>query len=144
MNDKFEHEVMKTVFFYGLFMDPSLLREMGLHPMDVRIASLQGYQLRIGERATLIDIPRSRAYGTVMTLHQDELAALYAGRGVEDYVPIEVEVQLRNGNCLVAVSYVLPKILLAGSNSEYAKKLAAVARDLGLGDDYVAEIEAWV
>ena len=93
MNDKFEHEVMKTVFFYGLFMDPSLLREMGLHPMDVRIASLQGYQLRIGERATLIDIPRSRAYGTVMTLHQDELAALYAGRGVEDYVPIEVEVQ---------------------------------------------------
>lgn len=135
---------MKVAFFYGLFMDKASLEDQGLKPANVRLASLPGYQLRIGERATLVRQEGACAYGTVMELEEDELDKLYAGRGVEDYVPVAVKAQLMNGDSIEAVSYVLPLSLLSGSNSEYATELAAIAKRLGLANRYIAEIEAWV
>jgi len=37
------------VFFYGLFMDAGLLRTKGAQPMNVRMASVLGFALRIGK-----------------------------------------------------------------------------------------------
>lgn len=42
------------VFFYGLFMDADLFEAKGLRPRDPRRARIEGYGLRIGERATLV------------------------------------------------------------------------------------------
>jgi hypothetical protein len=41
------------VFFYGLFMDVDLLRSKGAQPENPRLASVSGFALRIGQRATL-------------------------------------------------------------------------------------------
>jgi hypothetical protein len=45
---------MKSVFFYGLFMDPDLLKDKGLNPGASEPAQLAGYGLKIGARATLV------------------------------------------------------------------------------------------
>ena len=135
---------MTQVFFYGLFMDRELLQDKGFHPANVQLAKLPGFQLRIGERATLIESSKSCCYGTVMDLDQSELNKLYAGDGVEDYDPIKVEALSLNGDTLESVSYTLSIDKLSGSNSEYAKKLALVARKLELPRDYIDEIEQWI
>ena len=51
---------MNAVFFYGLFMDADLLVARGLGPRRPRKARIEGYGLRIRERATLV--PREGLY----------------------------------------------------------------------------------
>jgi hypothetical protein len=43
---------MKPAFFYGLFMDEALLKSKGFNPTCFEIACLEGFGLRIGERAS--------------------------------------------------------------------------------------------
>jgi hypothetical protein len=69
---------MSKIFFYGLFMDRSLLTEKGLHPEIVGPAVLPDYRIHIGERATLVRSASSRAYGIVMELTDREVCALYS------------------------------------------------------------------
>jgi hypothetical protein len=135
---------MNAVFFYGLFMDETLLKEKGLNPQNTRPALLLGYQLHIGERATLSPRETAISYGTVMQLEDHELRELYAGEGLEDYVLQPVQVHTMTGDTLDAVSYILPMEQRSGSNSGYATKLAETAKKLGLPDEYVGEIEAWI
>jgi len=137
-------QTMKTVFFYGLFMDADLLKEKGLHPSATKMALVAGYGLRIGERATLIPSHREQAYGAVIQLSEAELGILYGDTSVEDYFPEEVTVTDNNGTRLAAVSYILPLEKLTGQNSGYAKSLAVIARKTGLPEEYVAEIETWI
>jgi hypothetical protein len=135
--------MMKPVFFYGLFMDEGLLRGKGLHPSAAKIASLTGYGLRIGERATLIPSNQEQTYGTVIQLGEEELGILYGDKSVADYRPEEVTVTDINGTRLAAVSYILPFEKLTGQNRGYAKSLAVIAGKIGLPAEYVAEIETW-
>lgn len=137
-------QTMKPVFFYGLFMDEDLLKAKGLNPAASKIAHVAGYALRIGERATLIQSNQEQAYGTVITLSEEELAILYGDESVKDYFPEEVTVTDTNGTTLVAVSYVLPIEKLSGQNREYAKSLATIARKIGLPEEYVTQIESWI
>jgi len=44
-------------------MDADLLRAKGADPINIRPASVPGFALRIGERATLLRNPDARAYG---------------------------------------------------------------------------------
>ncbi|UTW45435.1 gamma-glutamylcyclotransferase [bacterium SCSIO 12696] len=134
---------MTTVFFYGLFMDEHLLKQKGLNPESIRLACLDGYQLRIGERATLVPHRGMSSYGAVMRLSQRELEQLYSSDGVEDYVPDSVQVRVINDELVDAVTYVLPIERILGSNSEYAVKLAHTAEALGLPSAYVDEIKGW-
>ena len=135
---------MPAIFFYGLFMDPQVLEEKECHPVNVTRACLPGYQLKIGERATLLASPGSRCYGTVIELADSEVRKLYQDESVKDYKPLDVEAVYMDGGAIQAVSYVLPVEKLSGSNSEYAKSLARVAMKLELPDEYVAEIEQWI
>ena len=95
---------MVRVFFYGLFMDPELLTEQGLNPGNTSIASLPGYQLKIGERASLLESEGACCHGTVIELDNAELQALYRGDGVEDYEPVNVDAVDSNNRSLEAVS----------------------------------------
>jgi hypothetical protein len=46
------------VFFYGLFMDESILCQSGVAPVNSRKAYVPDFALRIGQRATLAPSPR--------------------------------------------------------------------------------------
>ena len=93
------------VFFYGLFMDQSLLAAKGIRPSEVSIGYIQGYALRIGQRATLVRSPASRAYGVLMEIADDEANALYAEESVTDYQPETVTVELMDGTLAEAICY---------------------------------------
>jgi hypothetical protein len=134
---------MINVFFYGLFMDADLLTGKGLKPTASTVVVLPGYGLRIGERATLVHSPHEKSFGTIIGLNTTELDRLYTEAGVQDYLPENVVVYDLDDNPIDAVVYILPAQLLTGKNTAYARKLAAVARKLGLPKEYVDEIIKW-
>ncbi len=129
-----------TVFFYGLFMDESLLASKGAHATEPTIGYVDGYSLRIGERATLLPESNSRAYGVLMKIASEDAAALYSEQSVADYVAETVVVTLPRDIQVSAVCYNLPAAKLVGTNPEYAAALLALATKLGLPDSYLRHI----
>lgn len=124
-------------------MDAGLLRSMGLRPQVVGPARLCGYQIRIGERASLIRAIGSASYGVLIDFPEEDASALYSRPEVEGYQPEFVEVGLLNDESRQRVScYLLPQDMIGSDrNMEYAAKLAALVRELGLPAEYAREIE---
>ena len=129
------------VFFYGLFMDESLLATKGIKPTGVSVGFVGGYGLRIGDRATLVRRPNSRAYGAMMDIAASEATQLYAEASVSDYLPEPVTVELMDGTQVEATCYNLPGAKVTGTNKVYAESLLQVAHKLGLPDSYLDEIK---
>ena len=128
------------VFFYGLFMDENLLATKGIEPSEVSLGFVDGYGLRIGERATLVPRPDSRAYGAMMEIAAGEATELYAEDSVADYLPEPVIVELMDGTRVEATCYNLPADKVTGANKEYAESLLVVATRLGFPDSYLDQI----
>ena len=129
------------VFFYGLFMDQELLQSKGIQPERVEVAWVDGLELRIGQRAALARSKRGQVYGLVMTLTLAQLEKLYAEPGVEAYRPEAVLAHLSGGGTIAAMCYNLPRPPARSErNPEYAAKLRAVARKVGLPAEYLASI----
>ena len=135
---------MATVFFYGLFMDEQLLQSKGMSPTLPRLVKVQGYGLRIGERATLEPSDTEHVYGAVMELDDAALATLYSEKSVADYVPVSVVATDEQQQSIPAICYILPMVQVRGSNSDYARSLGKVAQKLGLPIDYINEIRTWI
>ena len=55
-------------FFYGLFMDEAILLDKQVIPVNPRPAFVEGFQLRIGHRATLFPHVGARAYGMLFAV----------------------------------------------------------------------------
>lgn len=133
-----------TAFFYGLFMDESLLASKGICASRSTVGYVDGYGLRIGRRATLVPDGANRAYGVLMTLRAMDIAALYSDESVADYVSESVSVVLPDGTTEFAVCYNLPERKLEGANPEYAKSLLILAATLGFPDDYLQQVREQV
>jgi len=129
------------VFFYGLFMDAGLLREKEVEPVDTRVASLPGFALRIGQRATLVPDANARAYGVLMALTHGEVDKLYSEASVRAYRPEAVLVELDDGSRRAALCFNLVAPPGPGdTNPDYAAKLRDLASRLRLPADYVKTI----
>jgi hypothetical protein len=129
-----------AVFFYGLFMDESLLASRGISPSRATVGYVDGYGLRIGRRATLVPDETNRAYGVLMTMRAEDVRALYSEESVADYVSESVSVVLPDGTLESAVCYTLPERKLEGTNSQYANSLLILAGKLRLPSDYLQQI----
>jgi hypothetical protein len=129
------------VFFYGLFMDDQLLSSKGVKPTNLRSASIDGFQLRIGKRATLIPMKNCKVYGIVAELTHDELKQLYSEPSVRDYQPEAVLVHLSSGESLAAMCFNLADPPAPNErNLEYALKLRTLAERLQFPAEYVESI----
>jgi hypothetical protein len=127
-----------AVFFYGLFMDPDALRQRGVHPTDVRRGCVQGFELRIGQRATLVPDSNSRVHGMLMSLSHDEIDRLYAEPSVSSYRPEAVGCELEDGSRAPALCFNLTEPPSPHErNAEYAERLRGLARRLELPASYV-------
>lgn len=124
------------IFFYGLFMNVEKLINLGYKVENPRKASLEGYQLYIGNKATLLPEPGATSHGVVAMMSKAELDRLYKQPGVEEYVAEEVYIRLLSGKTIVATCYNIPKTALAGTNPEYARKLAELTSQLGFPEAY--------
>jgi hypothetical protein len=130
------------VFFYGLFMDADLLRTKGVNPANIRPASVSGFALRIGQRATLLRNPNGLAHGILMELTHAEVEQLYSESSVRTYRPEAVLCKLNDGSLIPALCFnLLEPPRPEEANSEYAAKLRGLAARLGLPSDYVDSIQ---
>lgn len=128
-------------FFYGLFMDESLLRAKGLDPQDGRIAFLENFRLVIGARATLVPSSNGRVYGMLYSLTPNELESLYSEESVSAYRPERVLAQFDDGSSTRALCFNLPtQPETAEQNPGYVSKLKQLANKIGLPESYVSSI----
>ena len=128
------------VFFYGLFMDETLLRRKGIVCFGRQLASLPGYELRVGQRATLVPADGARAHGVLAALTHADVDRLYTDEAVAMYRPEAVLVEAADGARVVALCFNLPSVPAQERNAEYVEKLRAVAETVGLPKEYVAKI----
>jgi hypothetical protein len=130
-----------TIFFYGLFMDPEALEAKGLRPSRPRQAYVERFVLVFGARATLLPSGEGRVYGTIMGLTHAEIDQLYSEPSVAGYRPEPVLAHLTDGTAEPALCFNLPAAARGSNgNPEYAAALQAVARKMGLPDEYIAEL----
>ena len=126
------------VFFYGLFMDIDILRESGAAPVNPRRAYVDGFALRIGQRATLIASVGDRAYGMLFALTHFELERLYAAPGLEEYRPEAVLTQTLEGAPAPALCYNLREAPQPHErNPEYVARLKEVLGNLDFPQEYL-------
>jgi len=112
---------MKDIFFYGLFMDESVLRAKRVEPRAPRRAVVRDYQLKIGQRAMLVRQPSSQVYG------------MYSEPGLEMYHPEIVRVTFEDGSSSEVTTFNLQDETGTDKpNLEYAAKLRLVLERLGL------------
>ena len=131
------------VFFYGLFMDASVLEAKGVRSTQSRLAVVRGWSLRIGQRATLIPDPNGAVHGVLMALTIADVDRLYAEESVRMYRPVAVLAEPIAGDTAVvaALAYVLPEPPAPDErNPEYATKLRTLAERLGLPEGYTQSI----
>ena len=122
-------------------MDETLLQGKGITLPNLRVASVPGFQLRIGTRATLVPAPSDRVFGLVASLTHDELERLYSEPGVQAYRPEAVLAHLLGGEILAVLCFNLVESPSADEhNPEYATKLRALAAKLQFPLDYVTSI----
>lgn len=125
-------------FFYGLFMDADVLRSSGVVPLSPRRAYVDGFALRIGNRATLVPCVGARAYGMLIALTHGELERLYAAPGLDQYRPEAVLAHCMDGGSLAALCYnLLAEPRADERNPDYAVRLQRTLRGLGFPAEYV-------
>ncbi|MEA2624050.1 MAG: hypothetical protein QOD06_95 [Candidatus Binatota bacterium] len=128
-------------FFYGLFMDVDLLRESNVTPLNPRRAYVDGFALRIGQRATLLPTAAARAYGMLVGLTHAELERLYGAPGLAQYRPEAVLASPLEGQPVAALCYNLLEAPRPDErNPEYAANLRRVLQKLGFPEAYVASV----
>lgn len=128
-------------FFYGLFMDIGVLRKNGVVPVDPRKAYVDGFALRIGNRATLVPSTHARAYGMLIALTHPELERLYAAPGLDQYRAEAVLACCIDGGSFPALCYNL--LIEPGAderNPDYAARLQQALRDLEFPAEYIDSI----
>ncbi len=129
-------------FFYGLFMDTEVLRQAGMRPSNFRRAHVADFELRIGQRATLVPCPGARAYGMLISLTHEELERLYSAPGLEAYRPEAVIAHPSEDVSVPALCYNLVQVPRPHErNPEYARRLRRVLEDLGFPVEYVESVK---
>ena len=125
-------------------MDEDFLRAMDVRVHDAAPGCVEGFRLRIGARAILVQDDRSRAYGVVMETDERDVARLYQEPSVADYVAEAVTVTLPGGKKVLATCYNLPENKLSGSNPQYAESLYKLATKLGFPEPYLEHISQYL
>jgi hypothetical protein len=133
-------------FFYGSYMNLSVLREVGLVPSHWEVARLDGFEIRIQPRANLLRSDQHCVYGIVATGTHAELGKLYAhAHDVlgETYLPEAVLVQTLAGLWRPALCYICPEMMPRPADKDYVERIIQPARELGFPDWYIARLESF-
>ncbi|MEV6282754.1 gamma-glutamylcyclotransferase family protein [Kribbella sp. NPDC051770] len=122
------------VFFYGLYMDPDILINLGVEPRHPRTAAIHDHVLRIGRQATLEPRPDAQAFGMLYSLTQSDMDLLYGQPGLEGYRAEPVLARTLHGDAVPATSYVLsqPPDEDEEPNHDYVKALHTTLTRMGL------------
>jgi hypothetical protein len=132
---------LREVFFYGLYMDPEVLRAQGIDGGAGRRAHVDGFALRIGTRATLVPSAGGCVHGMVYALSADDVRRLYGQAGLEDYHAEGVLAWIDGETPQPAVTFRLAHAPAAHErNDDYARRLQDVLARLGFPRAYIESI----
>jgi len=124
---------LNDVFFYGLYMDEEILKSKGVEPRNKRKALAYGYELRLGNMATLLRKENAKAYGMVYSLTHEEIDILYKNSGLTQYVNEALMVELEDKSSIVTLcSILLDEPKDDERNDEYYQKLVSCIEKYGL------------
>jgi hypothetical protein len=125
-------ERLHDIFFYGLYMVPEILEQKGVVPRNPRKGTVEGFELRIGNKATLLRATGKTSYGMVYSLNHDEIYSLYQGSGLTEYAPEAIAVNIEKGVIPALCCNLIDPPNERESNQEYESKLKAAMKELGL------------
>lgn len=132
------------VFFYGSYINRSVLAEADLRPDRVEVASVAGFALRIGPRANMVPQPFGAVHGILATASHAELHRLYTehakGKLGETYLPEAILAVDAAGRPQPALTYLCHDMAAGPADPAYVERIAGPAEAYGFPDDYVATI----
>ena len=136
------------VFFYGTFMDPTVLAEYGVIT-DVTVpAKVSGFELRIQPRVNLVPCEEACVYGTVSSVTHDDLEKIYSNLernfGLK-YLPEAVLAELLQAvpQFEPALCYIASHMTPGPASPDYVKELAECVRALNFPESYAKHIESF-
>ena len=128
-------------FFYGLFMDGDVLKDLSVTALNPRKAYVDDFELCIGRRSTLVPNEGARSYGVVYALTHEDLDRLYSSPGLREYYPEAVIATTLESQSLPALCYNLrERPVRHEANPEYTEELRAVLASLSFPLDYIESI----
>lgn len=137
-------ETRVWTFFYGSYMNRSVLREAEVVFEVFEVARLDGYDIKIAPRANLVPSAEHCVFGVLARASHAELARLYAhAKDVlgETYLPHPVMTQLQNGDWRPALCYIAPSMVPRPPDPAYVDRIVAPARELGFPEWYVERLD---
>jgi hypothetical protein len=133
-------------FFYGSFMNPDVLGKANVHPTARQMARLDGWELNIAPRATLVPAQGRRVYGVLAQLTHADIDKLYTKDwfGFGTYLPEAVLVTNSVGRHVPAMCYIAWSPEGGRPTQEYVDKMVSVAREFAFPEDYILHIQSFV
>jgi len=133
---------MKRVwtFFYGSFINLTVLKQYQVFPEEIQVAKLEGFDIRIEPLATLVKNESSSTYGIVGKVTHEELETLYTLDWVGRYDPEPVIVQTENGNQIPALTYISDQPDKSPAAQDYVLRIVQPAKDWGFPDWYIDKL----
>jgi AIG2-like family len=131
-------------FFYGSYINLSVLAEVNLEPRDVEVARLLGWAIRIRPLANIYPSERDVVFGILGRVTHAELGRLYQHAehvlgGV--YLPRPVMVERRDGSLRTALCFVASSMTEAAPDAAYVARIVGPATELGFPDWYVDHLQ---
>lgn len=141
------NEYRVDTFFYGSYINFSVLREAGIEERHYEPARLPGYQLVIEPLANLVHDSGSQAFGILTSLSHRELEDLYTGHALKKlgglYLPEAVLVFTNDNAMHPALTYISHDMEAAKADSDYVGRIFQPAREYGFPPEYLEHIESF-
>lgn len=129
------------VFFYGSFINRSVLAGGGFTPERVSVARLGGFDIVRRPLATLDRSDQHAVYGILTWATHDELERLYGQSWVRAYRPEAVVVTTNEGALHPALCYIAPGKTAEPPMDRYLEHILEPARELGFPGWYLDRLE---
>ena len=123
---------LHDIFFYGLYIDPKILRERGVTPRNPKAGYVENYELQIGRNSALLRSPGKTAYGMMYQLTHAEIHALYPGCGLTQYAAESVLVCLKDRDAPALCYNLIDIPTEIEPNRAYEEALLEVKKNLAL------------
>ncbi len=136
-----------VTFFYGSYINPAVLREVGLKPDRVDVARLPGFDIEIRPLANLVASDQHTVYGILATATHAELGHLYEhARNVLGgvYLPQAVLAYTGAGQAEPALCYIASNLQRASATADYVGRIVEPARKYGFPEWYIARLESFL
>jgi len=139
---------MAVYFAYGSNMNTvQMAKERCPGSRPLGLAVLRGWEFRINGRgvATVVERPGANCWGVLWECTDEHIVTLDQCEGVARgiYERRTMRVEKEDGGTLEAIVYVEDREDLAPPRMGYLEKILAGAREHGLPEDRIAELEEW-